>query len=1140
MGPAKYQDEWVTNLRSAGNGWFAGAVMALLVAGGLTTWLLVRHADRDLRVQHLRQAAGVAQALSLAQVQTLDGNASDLTKPEYQRLTEQIQAACAASPDWRWIYLMGRTTAGAVFFYADSEPSNSKDHALPGQVYGEAPAAFHRLFDDAIPTTDGPYADRWGRWISALIPLTDPHTGAVIAVLGVDLDASAWKWDVAARAAAPVALLLVLLIGTALALAAVHYPRASSTPILWRLLLPLAVLLFALLLGAGALLWHQYRRTLSTKMVVEIAESSDVLLRALEQESADLAVAAQPIVADPEVQEALRVGDSKRLLAASQPAFATLLQQDLITHFTFLDPNRVCLLRLHQLERHGDLVERFAADAAEPSSATSSGLEIKEGALVLRAIRPVFVGALRVGYLELGKEIGGMMRTLHPHVGVQWAAVLNKKYLNQQEWEADLRRRGLTGDWERLPHGVVVFASQGRLPDAIASWADAIVDAPSHGLRSRQFRVGEKYWWAGATTLTDISGAAVGSLLVQRDISAERMAFRNLLARAGMIGGGLLALLLFFAFVLLRRTDAALATGILELRENKLRLEQLAEQSRTVVWEVNAQGLYTFASPVAEAVWGYRPEELTGRLHFYDLHPEAGREEFKQAAFAVFARHGSFANLENTVQSKDGRVVWVSTNGIPILNPDGSLRGYRGSDADITPRKQAEEVVREGNRRLAETTALAQELAVRAEQANAAKSDFLANMSHEIRTPLNGVIGMTGLLLDTQLDEEQRRYAETVHHSGEALLGLINDILDFSKIEAGKLEMETLDFDLGSLLDDLAVILSVRAREKGLELLCAAAPGVPTRLRGDPGRLRQILTNLAANAVKFTPAGKVEIRVSRVADGESAARKSAVGGTAPRLDAEAESPISTPTTLPPDLLLRFSVRDTGIGIPAAKLDLLFDKFSQVDASITRQYGGSGLGLAISKQLAELMGGQIGVESSLGKGSEFWFTVRLGQQAGAAPTERLPSITQQATPELRDRFAGRQARILLAEDNIVNQKLALGMLKKMGLHADVVANGAAALRALETLPYDLVLMDVQMPVMDGLEATRLIRQPQSAVPNHQIPIIAFTANAMLGDRARFLAAGMNDHVVKPVSPQALASALDRWLPPEPAADGNAGT
>ena len=225
MGPAKYQDEWVTNLRSAGNGWFAGAVMALLVAGGLTTWLLVRHADRDLRVQHLRQAAGVAQALSLAQVQTLDGNASDLTKPEYQRLTEQIQAACAASPDWRWIYLMGRTTAGAVFFYADSEPSNSKDHALPGQVYGEAPAAFHRLFDDAIPTTDGPYADRWGRWISALIPLTDPHTGAVIAVLGVDLDASAWKWDVAARAAAPVVLLLVLLIGTVFVLAAVCYPQ---------------------------------------------------------------------------------------------------------------------------------------------------------------------------------------------------------------------------------------------------------------------------------------------------------------------------------------------------------------------------------------------------------------------------------------------------------------------------------------------------------------------------------------------------------------------------------------------------------------------------------------------------------------------------------------------------------------------------------------------------------------------------------------------------------------------------------------------------------------------------------------------------------------------------------------------------
>jgi len=565
-----------------------------------------------------------------------------------------------------------------------------------------------------------------------------------------------------------------------------------------------------------------------------------------------------------------------------------------------------------------------------------------------------------------------------------------------------------------------------------------------------------------------------------------------------------------------------------------------------------------------------------------------------------------------------------------------------GTHMDITEAKQAEEELEESNLQLEEAMIRAHQMAREAELANAAKSSFLANMSHEIRTPMNGVIGMTGLLLDTELTETQHQYTEAVRTSGESLLGLLNDILDFSKIEAGKLDLEMLDFDLQTLLDDLASTLAIQAHDKGIELLCGIAPEAPVLLRGDPGRLRQILTNLTGNAIKFTQAGEVAVRIAMESETEKTVR------------------------------LRFSIRDTGIGIPDNKIRLLFEKFSQLDASTTRNFGGSGLGLAISKQLVEMMDGKMGVTSREGAGSEFWFTARLEKQAAETQGEASPPpadlaevsvlivddnatnremlntcmtswgmrvsevgdgpsallafqqavekgdpfqvavidmqmpdmdgpalgravredarlaktrmvlltslgvrgdakcfaeigfnayltkptrtrelkavlsqvlvssggeaatshaiTTRHTTRETINLFAGCNVRILLVEDNITNQQVAVGILSKLGLTADVAANGAEAIKALESTAYDLVIMDVQMPVMDGYEATAQIRNPRSAVSNHDIPVIAMTAHAMADDRIKCLKAGMNDYLSKPINPDALAETLAKWLPP----------
>jgi len=718
---------------------------------------------------------------------------------------------------------------------------------------------------------------------------------------------------------------------------------------------------------------------------------------------------------------------------------------------------------------------------------------------------------------------------------------------------------------------VLKFLAEDMAPERLAQ-KDLVI---SRTEELEYFKKDGTTFWSDVTVtaVRNAQGEAVGLLGVGRDITARKQAEED-------------------------------------LRRSEERYRNILQSIEEGYYELDLLGNITFCNYVVPRILGYAPDEVLGLNYRLYTDAETQRKLF-EGYHEVYRTGIPKKGLVWELTRMDGSRVVIESSISLIQDEKFKPVGFRSIARDITERLRAEEAL----------------------IANRAKSDFLASMSHEIRTPMNGIIGMTGLLLDTELSSEQHGYAETVRRSAEGLLAIINDILDFSKIEAGKLELENLEFDLRATLEDVVELLAMRAHEKGLELTCLIDPEVPSLLEGDPGRLRQILTNLIGNAVKFTYAGEVELHVS--------------------LEHEDTSTVT----------IRFAVEDTGIGIPQEKIETLFQPFTQADASTTRRFGGTGLGLSICRRLTEVMGGEIGVKSDLGMGSTFWFTLPFVKQEGVGPSieyyadikdlrvlivdghatsrrvfsamlgvwrcrwdeaddassalEKLHHAAAQGDPfrlvlldaHLPDMdseaFAGmikidadlsattlvmlssigkrgdasrfekagfsvyltkpvkqgalyyalaaaigrrtahaqgheriitrhqiiedrkHRLRILLAEDNPINQTVALKFLEKLGYRADAVANGIEAIKALETIPYDLVLMDVQMPDMDGIEATRVIRDPQSHVLDHGVRIIALTAHAMKGDKERCLEAGMDDYLSKPIQLDGLMHAIERF-------------
>jgi PAS domain S-box-containing protein len=1095
-----------------------------------------RVADQELRRQLLQHAAAIARAVTPDNIKALSFTERDSEQPEFIRLREQL-TAYQTLVDCRGIYTLAMRD-GQLIFGPESYAADDPQASPPGTLYEQPTPQTFEIFETGRAYTEGPYSDEYGVFVSAMAPVLDPRTGEVLMAVGLDINAAAWRSAVGrARHMAMLSMLMLAaipILGVGLIQWREQRPEERRQP--WRYAEAGLVAVFGVALTAMVVhglhaeearsrraIFAQLAETHANRVVaafhdlrkhelgglvrffegsefVDRREFAAYVLPILQQTGSHALGWAVPVA--PQKQSELQ----SQAGAEGVPEFM-IWQRAEDGGRKQVDQGRASYYPVWYVEPMDENHSVLGFDlASEPirrhalDEALRTGLPTASGPIVLaheqarhqgmvilqpvftqhggeRALRGIAVAALRLDWL---------LQAIHMGLHAQDAPTVMSLHRLHPGREAELVATTWSSRHTNCSH-----------------LTDDIVTRPGDG---RIAAVYPLFAFGKTYALTIHPG---DSFLAAHPARAGWT--------AGVVGLLLTTLSAAFATFLTRRRDdleALVRQRTRELWQSKERFEQLAEHSRTIAWEVDPDGLYRYVNHAAESVLGYRPQELVGRKYFYDLHPEEGREAFKKMSFDIIARKDVVRDLINPLETRDGQVVWVTSNAVPILDEQGNLVSYRGSDTDVTDRRLAVEQLRDTqaqlerlNSELRASVVLAEKMAAEAKAANRAKSEFLANMSHEIRTPMTAILGYVDLIneecpgLCSFGSGQLRDSLDTIRRNGEHLLAILNDVLDLSKIEAGRMQVEAMQADPVQVVEEVASLMRVRAMEKDLTLDVEYNPPLPAVIRTDPVRLRQILVNLVGNAVKFTESGGVRIlvRVSRE----------------------------------PRPHMTFQVVDTGIGLTQDQIARLFHRFTQADGSTARRFGGTGLGLTISARLAEMLGGRIGVDSIPGQGSTFTLAIDPG------PLDNVPMRQSEcqlrmnqprpeasaARPTTTAQLAG---RILLAEDGADNQRLISTILRKAGLVVDVADNGQIACEKVEQSrgrepAYDLVLMDMQMPRMDGYTAAGRLRQM-----GYRGPIIALTAHAMSGDREKCLNAGCDDYATKPIDRPALLALIAAHL------------